>query len=119
MNERQHIHLPPDLGAKAADAITSFVGSWLCVGLHATWFVLWLLLRLDINLLTLIVSLEAIFLTTFVMMSQNRQAQKDRIRDDTEANEVDVLYQINQRQLEILEAVHAKVHEETNNVSNR
>ncbi len=36
------------------------------------------------------------------MMSQNRQAQKDRLRDDHEAEEVDLLYRINQQQLEIL-----------------
>lgn len=36
------------------------------------------------------------------MMSQNRQAQKDHIRDDHEAEEVDLLYTINRQQLEIL-----------------
>jgi hypothetical protein len=36
------------------------------------------------------------------MMSQNRQAQKDHLRDDHEAAEVEVLFQINHRQLEIL-----------------
>jgi uncharacterized membrane protein len=36
------------------------------------------------------------------MMSQNRQAQKDHLRDDLEAREIDFLFKINQQQLEIL-----------------
>jgi uncharacterized membrane protein len=99
---RAPIHTPAHLGDRAADALAAFAGSWLFVGLHVTWFALWLLLRLDINLLTLIVSLEAIFLATFVLMNQNRQSEKDRARDNTEAQEVELLYQINQEQLEIL-----------------
>lgn len=72
------------IGQRAADAVAGFAGSWLFVGVHVVWFALWLALRLDINLLTLVVSLEAIFLATFVLMSQNRagdvaQAQQDRI----------------------------------------
>ena len=46
------------------------------------------------------------FQSTLVMMSQNRQAQKDHLRDDHEAEEVDLLYQINQQQLEILTLLH-------------
>jgi uncharacterized membrane protein len=48
------------------------------------------------------VSLEAIFLATFVLMSQNRQASKDERRDDTEAVEVEQLTIMNQQQLTIL-----------------
>lgn len=103
---REHIYSPANLGARAADRITGFVGSWLFVGIHALWFGLWILLRIEpfpFGLLTLLVSLEAIFLSTFVMMSQNRQAERDHVRDDHEADEVDLLYQINQQQLEILQ----------------
>jgi uncharacterized membrane protein len=102
---REYIHLPHNLGEKAADVITNFVGSWTFVIIHALWFVVWIVARIEpfpFGLLTLLVSLEAIFLSTFVMMSQNRAAQKDHIRDDREAQEVDILYQINQQQLEIL-----------------
>jgi len=90
------------LAAKASDTITAFAGSWPFVLLHVGWFGGWLLLHLDINLLTLIVSLEAIFLATFVMMSQNRSASIDRARDDHEAKEVDELATLNQTQLDIL-----------------
>src|SRR5258708_39258861 len=86
---RSRIHLARTPGERAADLITAFAGSWPFVLLHVVWFTVWLLLRLDINLLTLIVSLEAIFLATFVLMSQNRQASKDERRDDTEAVEVE------------------------------
>src|SRR5215469_10299904 len=105
IHDRHHIWTPSDFGAKAADVITGFVGSWLFVGIHALWFLLWIIFRLEpfpFGLLTLLVSLEAIFLSTFVMMSQNRAAERDHARDDHEAQEVDVLFQINQTQLEIL-----------------
>jgi uncharacterized membrane protein len=104
-HDRHHIWTPADLGDKAADAITGFVGSWIFVGIHALWFMLWIVLRIEpfpFGLLTLLVSLEAIFLSTFVMMSQNRSATRDHIRDDHEADEVDMLFKINQTQLEIL-----------------
>jgi len=99
---RARIYLARTPGERAADLIAAFVGSWPFVLLHVVWFTVWLLLRLDINLLTLIVSLEAIFLTTFVLMSQNRQASKDKVRDDTEAVEVTQLTTMNQQQLTIL-----------------
>jgi uncharacterized membrane protein len=99
---RARIHLARTPGERAADLITAFAGSWPFVLLHVVWFTVWLLLRLDINLLTLIVSLEAIFLATFVLMSQNRQASKDERRDDTEAVEVEQLTIMNQQQLTIL-----------------
>lgn len=67
-------------GDRAADLITKFVGSWKCAGFHTLWFTLWFTLRLDINLLTLIVSLEAIFLCIFLLMSGNRQSEKDRAK---------------------------------------
>jgi uncharacterized membrane protein len=99
---RARIYIARTPGERAADLIAAFVGSWPFVLLHIVWFTVWLLLRLDINLLTLIVSLEAIFLTTFVLMSQNRQANKDKVRDDTEAIEVTQLTTMNQQQLTIL-----------------
>ena len=99
---RARIYLARTPGERAADLIAAFVGSWPFVLLHVVWFTVWLLLRLDINLLTLIVSLEAIFLATFVLMSQNRQASKDERRDDTEAVEVEQLTIMNQQQLTIL-----------------
>jgi uncharacterized membrane protein len=83
-----------------ADAITSFAGSLQFVYLHSAWFGVWILLNIGLigaalefdrypfGLLTMIVSLEAIFLSTFVMVSQNRQALRTEVRSqlDFEAN---------------------------------
>jgi len=60
---------------RVADRITAFSGSMQFVYLHVIWFTLWIALGVEAypyGLLTMIVSLEAIFLSTFVMISQNR-----------------------------------------------
>ena len=83
-----------------ADGITTFAGSLNFVYLHSAWFGVWILLNIGLvgaalefdrypfGLLTMIVSLEAIFLSTFVMVSQNRQALRTEVRSqlDFEAN---------------------------------
>ena len=64
---------------RIADAVTRFAGSMPFVYLHVVWFSLWIGLRVEkypFGLLTMIVSLEAIFLSTFVMISQNRADAK-------------------------------------------
>jgi uncharacterized membrane protein len=64
---------------RIADAITRFAGSMTFVYLHVAWFTLWIVLGVEdypFGLLTMIVSLEAIFLSTFVMISQNRADAK-------------------------------------------
>ena len=61
---------------RIADTITGFAGSMMFVYIHVVWFGLWIGLgaeRYPYGLLTMIVSLEAIFLSTFVLISQNRQ----------------------------------------------
>ncbi|MET0448454.1 MAG: DUF1003 domain-containing protein [Aeromicrobium sp.] len=65
-----------DLQLRVADAITSFAGSMNFVYLHAALFVAWMLFAESTPwpALTLVVSLEAIFLSTFVLIGQNRQA---------------------------------------------
>lgn len=76
-----------DMGASEhlASRITGFSGSMLYVWLHIVWFSIWILINVaslifepfdpfPFGLLTMIVSLEAIFLSTFVLISQNRQA---------------------------------------------
>ena len=60
---------------RIADRITAFAGSMWFVYIHIVWFGLWIGLgaeKYPYGLLTMIVSLEAIFLSTFVMISQNR-----------------------------------------------
>ena len=65
-----------DVQLRVADAITSFAGSMNFVYLHVALFAVWMLLleKSPWPTLTLVVSLEAIFLSTFVMIGQNRQA---------------------------------------------
>jgi uncharacterized membrane protein len=69
---------------KIADAITTFAGSMVFVYIHAVAFAGWMLLfeRSPWPTLTLIVSLEAIFLSTFVLIGQNRQAAFQQAKAD-------------------------------------
>ncbi len=80
---------------RAADWIAWFSGSMPFLALNTVWFLVWIVIntwdlgvsRFDpfpFGLLTMIVSLEAIFLSIFVLISQNRQADKDRVRSDVE-----------------------------------
>ena len=81
---------------KVADWIADFSGSIPFLALNAGLFFVWIILNVDLipglkafdpfpfGLLTMWVSLEAIFLSIFLLISQNRQAQKDRIRSDVE-----------------------------------
>jgi uncharacterized membrane protein len=70
---------------RIADRITDFAGSMRFVYLHILWFGLWIGLgaeKYPYGLLTMIVSLEAIFLSTFVMISQNRADAKRQVIAD-------------------------------------
>ena len=73
-----------DLQLRVADAITRFAGSMPFVYLHAVLFALWMLFAESDPwpTLTLVVSLEAIFLSTFVMIGQNRQAAFQQAKAD-------------------------------------
>jgi uncharacterized membrane protein len=70
---------------RIADRITAFAGSMAFVYLHVLWFGCWIGFGLEgypFGLLTMIVSLEAIFLSTFVMISQNRADAKRQVVAD-------------------------------------
>ena len=79
---------------KAADGIAAFSGSIPFLLMHVVWFGTWLTINtvpglphfdpFPFGFLTLTVSLEAIFLSVFVLLSQNRQAAKERVRADIE-----------------------------------
>jgi uncharacterized membrane protein len=67
---------------RVADRITDFAGSMMFVYLHIIWFGSWIVFGVEgypYGLLTMIVSLEAIFLSTFVMISQNRADAKRQV----------------------------------------
>ena len=81
---------------KAADWIAAFSGSIAFLNLHLVFFAVWILLNTrwvpaapmfdpyPFGLLTMVVSLEAIILSVFVLLSQSRQASKDHVRSDVE-----------------------------------
>ena len=71
--------------SRLADRITAFAGSMLFVYIHIIWFGCWIGFGVEsypYGLLTMIVSLEAIFLSTFVMISQNRADAKRQVIAD-------------------------------------
>ena len=105
---------------RVADAITGFSGHMLFVYAHVVWFSIWLLLntgRLGVRpfdpfpygLLTMIVSLEAIFLSTFVLITQNRMSQQAEHRADLDLH-IDLLteYELT-RVLQMLDAIQDKL----------
>src|SRR5215467_7295575 len=72
---------------RVADRITAFSGSMTFVYLHIVWFGCWIGFGVEdypFGLLTMIVSLEAIFLSTFVMISQNRADAKRQVIADAQ-----------------------------------
>ena len=102
---------------RVADAITRFAGSMWFVYVSLIWFALWIGLRVEhypYGLLTMIVSLEAIFLSTFVMISQNRADEKRQALADsqwhivqTEEAQNEQLIAISTQILELTKAIHA------------
>jgi uncharacterized membrane protein len=94
-----------NLQLRIADAITAFAGSMPFVYVHAVGFIVWMLFVESDPWpkLTLIVSLEAIFLSTFVMIGQNRQAAFQQAKADHDFNEQELELKTN---TELTRAVH-------------
>jgi uncharacterized membrane protein len=94
-----------DAQLRVADAITRFAGSMRFVYLHVLVFAVWMLLveHDPWPTLTLVVSLEAIFLSTFVMIGQNRQAQFQQEKADHDFNEQELELKTN---TELTRAIH-------------
>jgi len=102
---------------RIADVITRFAGSMAFVYFHIIWFAVWIIAGIEgypYGLLTMIVSLEAIFLSTFVMISQNRadfkrQAAADQqykmVQEEDQQNRQ--LIELSNQILELTKAVHA------------
>jgi CRP/FNR family cyclic AMP-dependent transcriptional regulator len=123
-NVNEEIEDRRTLVQKAADWIAEFAGSIPFLLMHVVWFGLWLLVNsvkipgipqfdpFPFGFLTLSVSLEAIFLSVFVLLSQNRQAAKDHVRSDIE-------YDVNLKaELEIVN-LHEKMDRLTSDVLQR
>jgi len=105
---------------RIADVVTSFSGTMIFVYIHIIWFSIWILLNSGLlgmapfdpfpyGLLTMIVSLEAIFLSTFVLISQNRMGELSEQRADLDLH-IDLLteYELT-RVLQMLRAIQEKM----------
>jgi len=109
-----------NLQARIADWITAFAGSMAFVYIHAVWFTLWIVLGVEpfpYGLLTMIVSLEAIFLATFVMISQNRADERRQVLADhqwqlvqQEEMQNEQLIEMSARILDLTKAIHELTH---------
>jgi uncharacterized membrane protein len=102
---------------RIADRITAFSGSMAFVYIHVVWFGCWIgfgVEKYPYGLLTMIVSLEAIFLSTFVMISQNRADAKRQVVADQQWRTVQEedrqnqqLLDLSHQILDLTKAVHA------------
>ena len=109
---------------RIADRITAFAGSMRFVYLHAIWFAAWIGFGVEgypYGLLTMIVSLEAIFLSTFVMISQNRADAKHEVLANQQWSTVqdedtqnDELLRLSRQILELTQQVHQRAHAPSN-----
>ena len=114
--DRSHIYSINSFGQRAADRIANSMGSWTFIIVQSILIGIWVTLNLVVVishwdpypfiLLNLLFSTQAAYAAPIIMMSQNRQAQKDHLRDDHEAKEIEILFKINQQQLEILHILH-------------
>ena len=106
---------------RIADVITSFSGRMVFAYVHIVWFGGWILLNtgnlgvrpfdpFPYGLLTMIVSLEAIFLSTFVMIGQNRQASFQQAKADHDFNEQELELKTNTELTRAIHALTAELH---------
>ena len=104
-----------DFELRLADHITSLAGSMRFVYIHVVAFAIWML-AVEADpwpRLTLVVSLEAIFLSTFVMIGQNRQSEFQRAKADhdfaTEARELEINTELTRQIHALTTAIHHRV----------
>jgi uncharacterized membrane protein len=114
---RKHLEKRAEsLQNRVADAITTFAGSMMFVYIHLGWFAIWIIFKVEkypFGLLTMIVSLEAIFLSTFVMISQNRADAKRQVLADhqwqfvqAEEKQNEQLIELSNKILDLTTAIH-------------
>jgi uncharacterized membrane protein len=101
-----------DIQLRIADWITAFAGSMNFVYLHIALFTIWMLFveRSPWPTLTLIVSLEAIFLSTFVMIGQNRQAAFQQAKADHDFTEQELELKTNTELTREIDRLTTEVH---------
>jgi uncharacterized membrane protein len=97
---------------RIADKITQYAGSMHFVYFHVAAFALWMVF-VEANpwpTLTLIVSLEAIFLSTFVMIGQNRQSDFQQAKADHDFNEQELELKTNTELTRAIHSMTAELH---------
>lgn len=109
--DRAAIHQPSHTGERIADVVTSGMGSWRFIIIQSVIVVIWMAANawflthpfdpFPYILLNLAFSTQAAYASPLILMSQNRQATRDRKRDDLEAREVHLMT----RQLGLLETI--------------
>jgi uncharacterized membrane protein len=104
-----------DVQLRIADLITRFAGSMPFVYVHIVLFAVWMLVfeRSPWPTLTLIVSLEAIFLSTFVMIGQNRQARFQQIKADHDFVAQEAELHVNTDLTRVIERLVREIHHTT------
>lgn len=95
-NPNEEMPAARTFGERLSDVLTKVAGDIRFVYLSFVWFLVWIVLNIRLipgsepfdpfpfGLLTMVVSLEAIFLSLFVLISQNRQAAREKVRNDIE-----------------------------------
>jgi uncharacterized membrane protein len=102
-----------DIQLRLADQITAFAGSMNFVYLHVALFAAWMLFfeKNPWPTLTLAVSLEAIFLSTFVMIGQNRQAAFQQAKADHDYEHIDKLLEHNTELTRLVHQLTEELHQ--------
>ena len=107
-----------DVQLHIADTITKFAGSMKFVYIHAVLFAVWCATGLfgvdpfPFNFLTMSVSLEAIFLSTFVMIGQNRQSDFAQRKADHDFHEQELELKVNTQLTRAINALVEEIHEQ-------
>lgn len=107
------------MGEKIAEVVAAFCGSMIFVYVHIVWFIMWMVLNsfftatkfdpFPYTFLTLVVSLEAIFLSTFILISQNHETQLTERRNHLDLQINMLVEQENTKMLGLLQRIAVKV----------
>ena len=117
--KRDHIHTPASAGDAIADGVCRLMGSWRFIIAQTVIVAGWVALNLaavlahwdpyPFILLNLLFSTQAAYAAPVIMMAQNRQAAKDRDRDDLEAAEVAQMLEMQRDQMNLLLLQHKQM----------
>lgn len=103
----------PSKSEMLTQLIARFFGSWWAVVLHTLWFAFWIIFRFDTNILTLWVSLEAIFIGIFLLMAANKAELKRHRKEERERHQQKQMLgmdiSVDKKQVEILSEINQRL----------